>query len=385
MESPFDKFNTTPPAGQETPATEVGTETQTPPTTEQNTVVAPTAETKPTEGETSTPPKADEFFETFNKRFGTQYKTDDEIKPLFELAKKVTEYESKIKDRDELAKSVEKYKTDLETLKKTEVSRYLSDPLMQRAYVANQLLKKHPDKDPFILQEIAMTDVSKLGDLDVVAKERKIKYPSMPLENIKKVIMHDLGIDPSVPQEEWDGLAKDRLTMMAGDARENLKRLTEGIELPKVEDPAKVEKERQASLAKKIEDTKPSKESFLKTDKYNLREGLDYTIPEEFKQELSNIFDVYILKAGNEPNEENMKELGEIAESLFYRKYKKEIYDVMYKDAESKLKKLQDEELGNTKPPNTATASDGATGQTAQKPGASQFLTDFWGQKTTKI
>ncbi len=381
--NPFESFNTTPPAGQETPAPETRTENQTPTTTEQNTVVAPEAGTQ-TQGGTSAPPKTDEFIDNFNKRFSTTYKTDDEIKSLFELPKKVTEYEGKVKDRDELARSVEKYKTDLETLKKTEVSRYLSDPLMQRAYVANQLLKKHPDKDPFVLQEIAMTDVTKMSDLDVVAKERKVKYPSMPLENIKKVILHDLGIDASTPPEEWDGLAKDRLTMMAGDARENIKRLTEGIEIPKVEDPAKAEADMKEALLKKTELAKPIREAFTKTDKYNLREGLDYTLPEEFKEELGNIFDVYILKAGNEPTEENMKDLREIAESLFYRKYKEQIYDAMYKDAASKIQKAIDEEQGNTVLPNTATASDGAT-QAPQKPGAPQFLQDFHGQRRTTL
>ena len=383
MGNPFESFNTTPPAGQETPAPEIGTETQTSTTPEQNTGVDANAGAQ-TQGATSTPPKVDEFIDNFNKRFGTTYKTDDEIKSLFELPKKVIDYEGKVKDRDELARSVEKYKADLETLKKTEVSRYLSDPLMQRAYVASQLLKKHPDKDPFILQEIAMTDVTKMSDLDVVAKERKIKYPSMPLENIKKVILHDLGIDASTPQEEWDSLAKDRLTMMAGDARENIKRLTEGIEIPKAEDPAKVEADLQAALLKRTEDAKPARESFMKTDKYNLREGLDYTLPEEFKEELGNIFDVYILKAGNEPNEKNMEDLKGIAESLFYRRYKEQIYDAMYKDAESKIKKALDQELGNTTPPNTATASDGAT-QATQKPGASQFLQDFHGQRKTNL
>jgi hypothetical protein len=382
MADPFDKFNTTPPAEQETPATS-GTPTE--PVTPDNNPVVPTDTTPITPAPAQDTPKPDEFFDIFNKRFNTQYKADDEIKPLFELPKKVTEYEGKLKDRDSLAKSVEQYKKDLEELQRAESSKYLSDPLMRNAYVANQLQKKYPDKDPFILQEIAMSDVDKMSDLDAVAKERKIKYPSMPLENIKKVILSDLGIDASVATEEWDSLAKDKLTMMAGDARANIKQLTQGIELPKVETQEEASKRIADNLSKRAEIAKPFKEAFSKFDKFTMGDGLDYTTPKEFQDKLGSMFDEFVVKNGNEPTPENLQLLTDLRDALFFSEYKKELYDTMYKDAETKIKAKLDEKLGNLQVPNTATASDGAGGIDANRPGISQFKQDFSGQRATRI
>jgi hypothetical protein len=396
MADPFEKFNTTPPVVQETSTageqnngisnqevSNQGVSNQA--TTEQNTGVTqiPTGEPKPETGQET--PKPDEFIETFNKRFNTQYKNDDEIKPIFELPKKVTEYEGKLKDRDDLAKSVEQYKKDLENLERTASTKYLSDPLMQKAYVASQLQKKYPDKDPFILQEIAMSDVAQMGDLDAVAKERKIRYPSMKLENIKAVILNDLGIDGTTPPEEWDSLAKDKLTMMAGDARENIKNLTKGIELPKVETPEETQKRYDEELSKRVEATKPYREQYSKFDKFNMGEGLDYTVDKEFQEKLGDMFDAFMVKAGNDPTPENLQTLEDLRDAFFFNSHKKEIFEAMYKDAETKIKTKLDEKLGNTQVPNTATASDGVTDENSNRPGVQQFKRDFSGTRATRI
>jgi hypothetical protein len=383
MVDPFEKFNTTPPVAQETATT--GEQNTATATTEQNAVVTPNDSTPTTPDTTQAAPIVDEFIENFNKRFNTQYKGDDEIKPLFELPKKVTDYEQKLKDRDDLAKSVEQYKKDLDDVRRAESSKYLEDPLMQQAWLAKELKKKYPDKDPWTLQEIAMSDVSKISDLDAVAKERKIKYPSMPLENIKKVILSDLGIDATTAPEEWDSLAKDKLTMMAGDARENIKKLTQGIELPKVETQEQVQERYNADIAKRADQAKPFKDEYSKFDKFSLGEGLDYTVEKEFQDKLPDMFDAFILQAGNEPTPENIQTLKDLRDAFFYNSHKKEIYDVMYKDAETKIKKALDERLGNTQLPNTATASDGAIGEKNNLPGATQFVQNFRGTKVKQI
>lgn len=379
---PFDKFNSTPPPEMQesTPAEVVNTEVSTP----DNNSVVPT-DTAPGTPVTPQDTQKDEFIETFNKRFNTQYKADDEIKSIFEVSKKIPEYETRLKDRDDLAKSVEQYKRDLDNLEKSASSKYLSDPIMQKAYVANQLLKKYPDKDPFILQEIAMSDVDKMGDLDAVAKERKIKYPSMPLENIKKVILNDLGIDGTTPSEEWDGLAKDKLTMMAGDARENIKRLTQGIELPKVETQEDIQRRNAEILSKRTEQAKPFREEYSKFEKFKVGEGLDYTVPKEFQEKLGDMFDAFVLKAGNEPTKENLQTLEDLKEAMFFNSYKKEIYDVMRKDAETKIKAEYEAKLGNTQLPNTATASDGLPSGQSGRSGHADFKRDNQGDRVRQL
>jgi len=386
MADPFEKFNTTPPVTQET-ATEG--ETNTGATTEQNTAVQNEGINEgvsegANEGTTQATPTPDPFFDTFNKRFNTQYKADDEIKSVFEVSKKIPEWETRLKDRDELAKSVEQYKKDLDNLERTASTKYLSDPFMQKAYVAKELKAKYPDKDPWILEEIAMSDVDKMGDLDAVAKERKIKYPSMKLENIKAVILNDLGIDGTVAPEEWDSLAKDKLTMMAGDARENIKNLTKGIELPKVDTPEDAQKRFDAELSKRIEATAPYKAEYSKFDKFNMGEGLDYTVDKEFQEKLGDMFDAFVVKAGNDPTPENLNTLNDLRDAFFFNSHKKEIFEAMYKDAETKIKAKLDEKLGNTQVPNTATASDEAP-TTDNRPGATQFSQDLRGTRAKSI
>ena len=99
--------------------------TETTETTEQTTETTESTETAP-----------DEFIETFNKRYNTKYKADDDIKGLFTLPRKVTEYEEKLKDHDSLKDSVEKYKKELEDVKDTHMSYLLSKPRIRSAYIS---------------------------------------------------------------------------------------------------------------------------------------------------------------------------------------------------------------------------------------------------------
>jgi hypothetical protein len=330
-------------------------------------------------------PKQDEFIETFNKRYNATYKSEDEIKSLFDLPKKMATFEEKAKDRDELARSIEQYKKDLEELKRTENARYLSKPLMRKAFVAEQLLEKYPNSDPFVLQEIAMTDVDKKEDIDVLVMNQKIKLPNMKADSLRLAILSDLGIDADTPPQEWDDVAKAKIAMRAADARENIKKLTEGIQLPQAENPEEVRKQNELTLQKRVETIAPLKAEYSQYDKFNIMEGLDYTVDDDFKSKLGDMFDAFILKAGNEPTAENLETIKSLREALFFTEHKKAIYDVMYKDAETKVKKQLDEKLGNTVLPNTSTASDDAGNAGSGRPGVSEFRRDNFGTRVRQI
>ena len=113
-------------------------------------------------------------------------------------------------------------------------------------------------------------------------------------------------------------------------------------------------------------------------------DGLDYTVPKEFQEKLGDMFDAFI-NAGNEPTAENISIIKDLRETTFFNSYKKEIYEAMYKDAETKVKAKLDEKLGNTQLPNTATASDGGIDENSNRPGATQFVQNFRGQKVKQI
>jgi len=355
------------PEGQENPEANAGTQNNDP-------ASQPGAGTaNPPAG--GTPPKPDEFIESFNKRYSTQYKTDEDIKGLFELPKKISEYDEKLKNHAELTKSVDQYKKDLEEQKRTEVSRYLSSPLMQRAYVANELLKKNSKGDLATLTELAMSDIDKMSDLDVLARVNKLKVPDKSLDVIKEALLDELGIDTTLDPKEWDQKALTRLALKASDARKYISDMMEGVEVPKVLSKEEMDRLAQEAASKKESEVAPHRAEYLKFDKVKILDDLEYTVPDEFKADLPGMFDTFMIKAGNEPTPENIEALNDLREALFFNKYKKEIYDVMYKDAESKIKKALDDKLGNTKPPNSAQASDGAGGQ--QPSGASKFMEDL--------
>lgn len=382
MADPFDKFNSVDPTATatkettETVPTETGQETA---TTENTTAVQTTETTQ------ASTPQVDPFFETFNKRYGTPYKSDDEIKPLFTLPKKVTELEAKVKDRDELARSHDQIKRDLENLRQAEAAKYLSTPIMQKAFVAQQLQAKYPDKDPFILQEIAMSDLGKMDNIEAIAKEKKINFPDLSLEDIKAVVMSDLNIDPASDPKEWDSLTQAKVRMRGAEAKANIKRLAEGIELPKIESPEEYKKRAEAELLKKTEQVAPIKAQFSQFSEIKLREDLPWSVPEEFKSKLGDMFDTFVVKAGVEPTPENVEILNNLREAFVISQYKEDILSAMYKDVESKLKKKEDEENGNTVPPNTSTASDAVPGKVNPLPGHSDFQRDIQGQRVTHL
>jgi hypothetical protein len=219
----FEHMNTTPPADLVPP---VADNSQVTPPAE---VTPPVVGTPPAE---PTPPqetKTDEFFENFNKRYSTQYKTDDEIKGLFSLPSKVTEYEGKLKDHESLIKSVEQHKKELEDTKTTYMSDLLSKPLLKQAFVASQLQEKHPNLDKDVLAELAMSDIDKMGDLEVIARERKLRVPKASIENLKAVIRKEIGVDADQTESEWSDLANTELAIKAADAREKVKQLLSGI------------------------------------------------------------------------------------------------------------------------------------------------------------
>jgi hypothetical protein len=342
----------------------------TPPATEPTTLVEPSAQGTPVEPIIPQEPKPDEFFDNFNKRFSTQYKTDDEIKGLFTLPGKVTEYEGKLKDYDGLVKSVEQLNKDLEETKTTYMSDLLSKPLIKKAYVAEQLLAKYPDRDPFVLQELAMSDVDKMSDIEVLARERKIRSKSS-LEDIKAVIRKELGIDATQDPEEWDSVVKTELELKASDARDRIKQLFAGIELPKVV----TKEEREQAQAKFLEEKKkaiePFKEIFKKFDEYQNGE-FKFAVTDEYKSGLDDMFDGMFVDSGLEINEGNLAIAEKLKRALFVNENLQKMFEVRDKETEARVKAEYDKLLHNDTPINTSTAADSA-GE-AEQPGVSSFL-----------
>jgi hypothetical protein len=371
----FAGFNTVPPhETQEVETTEAEDKGQA--TTEETTAVEDngeqTTETPETTESTETTP--DEFIENFNKRYNTEYKADDDIKSLFSLPGKVKEYEDKLKDHDSLKTSAEQYKKELEELKESDQSDLLNKPRIRKAFIAEQLIAKYPDRDPDILGELAMVDIEKMSDIDVLARERKMRGSKSSLENIKAVIIKELGVDAEQPVSEWDDLVKTELELKATDARDRIKTLLKDIEVPKVVTKEEREAQQAKFLEEKVKAVGPIKEVFKKFDTYKNGE-FEFTVSDEFKSSLGDIFDNMFIKGGLEVNEENLATAELLKKALFVEEYLPKMLEVKEKEVLARVKAEQDALLNNDEPPNTATATDQNVEQEdPNRPGLSKFF-----------
>ena len=318
------------------------------------------------------PPKVDEFIESLNKRYGTQFKADGEVKDIFGLPKKVSEYETRLKENEGLTQSISNYKKRIEELEgDQDPLKYFSSP---ETYVAEQLRIKYPRSNPVLLQEIATSNVDTMNDFDVLVKEKQLFVQNPPKESsIRAIILKKYGIDTEANPEEWDELAKAEMQIDAAAARDKINTLKGAIELPEViTKEQKAQKEADA-LAQKEQAIAPLKETFSKFDKFS-HEGFEFDVPDEYKSKLPDMFQSMFIDAGLEPNEDNLQTALELRDALLLKQYFTKIKEVIAKEAETKLRAEIDAELHNTQPPNTTTLTDHEDVDTA--PGLSKFLSD---------
>lgn len=326
-----------------------------------------------TESPQAEPPKVDAFFEEFNKRYGTQYKTDDEVKPIFGLPKKVTEYEGKHR---EFEKSIADYQRKITELEEAQDPlKYFSNP---ESYIAEQLKMKYPKSNPDTLQEIVRTDVSKMNDLDVLIKSKQLFVPNAPKESVlRSVILSQYGIDPNADPEEWDDIAKARMQLDAASERDKIEAMKGVIEMPKVL--TKEEKELARKLASESRATAiaPLKETFNKYDKFTYKdiEGFEFDVPEDYRKALPDMFQSMFIDAGLEPTQENLNTALELRDALFVHQYLPKLREIWLKEGETRAKAGLDKELHNDIPPNTKTASDDKNTKVLQ--GLSKFVSDY--------
>jgi hypothetical protein len=343
-------------------------QTETPPAQPQAQVEQPIVGEPPQ----AEPPKVDTFFEEFNKRYGTQYKSDDEVKPVFGLPKKVGEYEGKLKDFEKSVSEYQKKITELEELQ--DPLKYFSSP---DAFKAEQLRIKYPKSNPDALQKIAMSDVDKMNDLDVLIKDRQLFVPDAPREEvIRKVILKKYGIDPDTDPNEWDEISVAEMKLDAAAAKEKINGLKSVIEMPQVLTKEQKEQARIEAQSKREEAVTPLKDTFLKFDKFSHKEieGFDFDVPEEYKKALPNMFQSMFMEAGLEPTQENLNTALELREALLVHQYLPKLREIWIKEGQALATKVVDKELHNDTPPNVKTATDDKNVGTL--PGLSKFVSD---------
>lgn len=303
--------------------------------------------------------EADKFFENFNTRFNTEFGSDDDIKSILEghsqlkeQSDKWTDYETRVKDYDEKIAELERNYDPLTHFSSKE------------SYIAEQLRKAHPDKDPALLQDVVMSDLKDMGDMDVLAKELLLDNPNLEggLAGAKAVLDEKYGIDRDDEDYEMSMTTKNRIMIDANKARKDLGVLKESIELPTVM--TAEEKEQAIAEAKeaKAQSLLPYADKFKQFDKWSADLGdgkkFEFDVPDSFKEGLDEMFKGFFLEADMDINEENLESVIQLRNAMFLTENFPKIYEVIRNEANTTNQESTDALLNNEAPENRSTRTD---------------------------
>lgn len=342
---------------------EANTET---PVKEEPIIETPTKEIpltdKETKVETKVTPSVD-YLSEINKNWKTEFKTSEDFGKHLERAKKVDEYEPKI---TEYESKVKKYEEDIRILNSSlkEANNPLSHFTSQESYIAEQLRKQHPDKSPFMLQEIVTKDSNQVADIDVLIKNQMLETPDLigGEQGAKEYILDKYGIDSELPKEEWSITLQNKIKIEAKQIRKTWDELKKTVQLPQVVSPEQREAEKVRFAEERKAKLTPLKETFSKFDKFTeqIDEGkvFDFNVPDEYKEQLPKMFDKFFVEAGVEPTKENLEDFESLKKGLLLLTHFKQIHKTIEGDVVAREKAARDILLGNTNPSNTTSGNE---------------------------
>lgn len=310
------------------------------------------------------------FFEELNKRYKAGFKSDDEVTAALGSLSKMTEYEAKLREAEQHRAKVDeltaKEKSWLEEKQKLEAR---VNPLAffrdEKAYVAEQLRRQFPDRDPATIERVVTSDLSRMDKVELLAHRLLLDAPDIEggLEGAKEAVLSDMGLEIGSKPEEWDRITKNKLTVKAAQARKDLEELQRSVEIPKV----KTEADLQAEMATKIDGLKrawtPLLDKMETIDKLQIpaEDGTvlaSIDIPAEWRKEMREELTTTALASGQEPTEENIKELNAIREMKFIWKNLPKLYTILENQWKSKAIEERDKLLHNDTPPNNSVKPD---------------------------
>lgn len=233
--------------------------------------------------------------EAFNKTFGTQHKSADELKGYFEADKKYKETHSKF---EELNK---KY-TDLELKSK---SNPFADSYVEKL---NELKKSGASKD----QIKAFNKLNEIGDIaSLDIKDRVILKSQLSEGLTEKEATRLFNKDYKLDISQYPDLNEDEALERIEDEKIRLKRDSKGIdsflsdyvkEVSTVRNPEQEFQSKWKEIEPKVNDIAPAIAESYEGIKMNLNgkkgdEAIDFTfqVPDDFRKEIPNIVREYHL------------------------------------------------------------------------------------------
>lgn len=241
-------------------------------------------------------PKSNPFdIEAFNKTFGTQHKSPDEIKGYFDADKKYKETDSKYQELNK------KY-TDLELKSKTSP---FADPFVEKL---NEMKKSGASKDQ-IKAFVKLNEIGDIASLDV--KDRAILKSQLSEGLTEREATRLFNKDYKLDISQYPDLDEAEALERIEDEKIRLKRDSKGIdsflsdyvkEVSTVRNPEQEFSSKWKEIEPKVKDIAPVIAESYEGIKMNLngKKGDDaiefaFQVPDEFRKEIPNIVEQYHL------------------------------------------------------------------------------------------
>ena len=312
-------------------------------------VETPSAETPPAQ-ETppvETPPETpawDFKLDEFNKRYGLDFKDEDNLKSFFEKGSKLSEIETELNGLKEQLPYYQEVEQTLRDFVDTNdpIKVYGSEEAYKDALAIRKLSQE--GRNEAVVTKAIKSNLGTMSDLDVLTMKKEFDSPSVvgETEAIKRSILRSVGVDidewekendkrydvntPDLTPEQKVGIAS-----MADIARNEIRSLKSSIEVPEYKSPLEGLKEKikqdQETRDKRVQDWEKQGDrltsEFSKIEKRSKdKEGKDivdfvYEIDPSFKSDIKQMVVDYAKERGIEPTQENVAEVKKLIKSTY--------------------------------------------------------------------
>ena len=335
--------------------------------------------TEPVQQATTEPaqPEPTDWFDVakFNERFGTELKTEDEVKSAISSLSENQEF---INRRG--------YFTELEGILQ-DLSQYAAQQFggkegFAKNFVTEQLSQ---GRSRAVVDKIVNSEIDKLGELEALALRSQYLSPALAdkSEKVVKGLLKKYGVDVDDPDFNPDNVEISdpqqlvQFSLDAADAKAYLKNLVDGVKVPEIKDfkseiEAKVaEKQRvaaeQAAARQKLSDQWGSKAKELadklKTIEFKRKDKdgnesvkFTYDVPQDFVKSIIPYLANYAVEQGLDLTQENVAKVEAELVQFVKEEHIDELMDMYANHVSSKVTTDVDNKVHNNKPINQTEA-----------------------------
>jgi len=301
------------------------------------------------------------WLDQFNKEIGTSYSSPDEVKAS--LSKK----DETLKGEYDLLKA--KHEKLISEFQKTDPKGYFSNDteIKKSLYV-----KSNPSISGEVVDKLFSLDLEKGNPLDIIAAGLMLNHKSFSSgEAAKAYFLKEHGIESDFDVDDLDDFQKTRINLAAESAAKQIQELRNGVSIPEFKSIDEILADvsignepkfdintwdgKIDSLVNSINDIEIKDGDFL------YKEAID----KDFKEKLPALIRETIIEEKIDPTPENIAELKDTIENLYYAENKVQIIKRAVAQETFKIKEQLHKEIHNdVDPDKTPTPPPPANGKT---------------------